>query len=69
MASLVATTDVTGDGQSHNLFKGGQAKRHFFVSRFGKEFDEGKYRFNLMQTAVVKTADRDDVGNLTCNEL
>jgi hypothetical protein len=63
VATLLATTDVAGHGQAHNPFKTGEQKSHYLVSRFGKEFNDGAHRINLMQTAAVKTADRDLFGN------
>jgi len=68
VAGLVATTDVTGHGQAHNIFEGGERKKHFFVGRVGKEFKDGAHRFNLMQTAAVKSADRDEAGDFESRE-
>jgi hypothetical protein len=59
VAGLFATTDVTGRGQAHNIFKVGDQKSYYGVARLGKEFKEANYKFNLMGTAVVNTADRD----------
>jgi hypothetical protein len=58
IAGLAASTDVTEEGQSHNFFKDGTSASNYFVTRLGREFDEGNVRFNLMQTAVVNTAPR-----------
>lgn len=68
VAALLATTDVTGDGMAHNPFKAGTRKAHYFVGRFGKEFHDGAHRVNLMQTATVKTADRDVYGDRASRE-
>ena len=53
-AVLVAATDETGDGQAHNPFKTGDHQAIYAIGRFGKEFNDGKYSFNLMQTGVFR---------------
>jgi hypothetical protein len=63
IAALAASTDVTADGQAHNLFKSGNQLSRYFVARLGKEFDGGRQRFNVMQTAVLNTASRDQYGD------
>lgn len=60
VAALAASSDVTGEGQAHNIFKNGQQLSRFFVGRFGKEFAQGRHRVNVMQTAVLNTANRFD---------
>jgi len=62
-AALYALTDITEEGQAHNPFKSGEQTTQFFVGRFGKEFNEGAHRFNVMQTAVLKPDDRDAYGD------
>jgi len=57
IAALFATTDVTEPGQAHNLFKSGSQKSHYAVARVGKDLSEGAFRFNLMGTAAIHTAD------------
>ena len=59
VAALAASTDITQEGQAHNLFKNGDQLTRYFVGRFGKEFTGGRNRFNLMQTAVLRTGSRD----------
>jgi hypothetical protein len=68
VAALLATTDVAGNGQAHNPFKSGERKSHFFVGRFGKEFQDGAHRINLMQTAVSNSADGDVYGEFASRE-
>jgi hypothetical protein len=63
VAALYALTDVTQEGQAHNPFKSGEQTTQFFVGRFGKEFNEGAHRFNVMQTAVLKPDERDVYGD------
>lgn len=58
VAALAASTDITHDGQAHNFFKNGDRLSRFLVGRFGKEFSQGRNRVNVMQTAVLNTADR-----------
>jgi hypothetical protein len=65
VGALYALTDITDEGQAHNLFKGGEQTTQFFVGRFGKEFSEGAHRFNMMQTAVLKPDDRDAYDDYT----
>lgn len=68
VAALIASTDITESGQSHNLFKKGVQSTHYMIGRFGKEFNEGQQRINVMQTAVFNDASRDDYGNLASRE-
>jgi hypothetical protein len=63
VAALVASTDLTGRGQSHNLFKSGDRLSRFAVARVGKEFDGGKHGIRLMGTAVQNTGDRATFGD------
>jgi len=58
VAALAASTDITQTGQAHNIFKNGQRLSRYLVGRLGKEFNQGRYRFNVMQTAALNTADR-----------
>jgi hypothetical protein len=68
IAALAAGTDITSDGQGHNLFKTGQQLSRYYVGRLGKEFDGGRQRFNVMQTAVLNTASRDLSGDFASRE-
>jgi hypothetical protein len=68
LAMLVASTDVTGEGQAHNPFKSGDQPSRFFVTRLGKEFAQGRYRFNVMQTAALRRADRVIYGNFASRD-
>ncbi len=54
VAALVATTDITGEGQGHNLFRSGTERSNYFVGRCGKDFAGGAHRVHLMQTAAVR---------------
>ncbi len=63
IATLVASTDITGHGQAHNLLKNGDRLSRYFVGRFGKQFSGGLQRFNLMGTAALNTANRDVFGD------
>lgn len=68
VAALVASTDLTGAGQAHNLFKSGERTSHYMVGRFGKEFNEGNQKVNVMQTAVLRQGRRDDYGDYNSRE-
>ncbi len=68
VAALAASTDVTEDGQNHNIFKNGNELSRYFVARVGKEFSQGRHSFNIMQTAVLNTADRPTYGNYKSRE-
>lgn len=68
VAALAASTDVTGEGQAHNLLKDGDRLSRYFVGRFGKEFGGGRHHVNLMQTAVLNTADHASHGDLASRE-
>jgi hypothetical protein len=68
VAALAASTDITGDGLAHNLFKSGERLSRYAVGRFGKEFSQGRYRFNVMQTAALNTADRATWGDRASRE-
>ncbi|HKW50263.1 MAG TPA: DUF5916 domain-containing protein [Candidatus Eisenbacteria bacterium] len=68
LAALAASTDVTGQGQAHNIFKDGSRLSRYAVTRLGKEFAGGRHRFNVMQTAVVNTASRDLFGDFASRE-
>jgi len=68
VALLAAATDVTPHGRGHNPFAGGSEDEYFVIGRFGREFDEGKQRFNLTATAVTKTSPRSDVGDFLSRE-
>ena len=63
VAGLYASADVTQDGQAHNFLKEGSSPSHFAVTRLGKEWRDGKTRVNVMQTARINTASREEVGN------
>jgi len=64
-AVLFAATDETGDGQAHNLFRGGDQRTYYGIGRFGTQFADDQHSFNLMGTAVVR--DRDSFGYQTRN--
>jgi hypothetical protein len=68
VAALAASTDITQTGQAHNIFKNGQRLSRYLVGRFGKEFNQGRYRFNVMQTAALNTADRATWGDRASRE-
>jgi hypothetical protein len=68
VAALAASTDVTDEGRAHNIFRNGEQLSRFFVTRLGKEFSQGRHRFNVMQTAVLRTANRDDYGDRASRE-
>jgi hypothetical protein len=63
LAGLYALTDITEEGRAHQLFTAGEQESHYFVARLGQEFREGTHRVNVMQTAVLRSADRDEHGN------
>jgi hypothetical protein len=56
VAALVASTDETNPGQAHNPFRSAGQQTYYGVGRFGKETSDGKHRFNLMQTFVLRDA-------------
>ncbi len=68
VGALAASTDVTGEGQGHNLLKDGTLLSRFFAGRFGREFAGGRHRVDVMQTAVLNTANRDQYGDLASRE-
>ena len=68
IAALVASSDITGRGQAHNLLKNGDRLSRYFVGRFGRQFNGGRQRFNFMGTAVVNTANRDVFGEFASRE-
>ncbi len=68
VAALAASTDVTSEGQAHNLFKEGTQLSRYYVGRFGKEFAGGRHRINVMQTAAINTANRGRYGDLASRE-
>ena len=68
VGALAACTDVTGEGQGHNLFKDGTQLSRFFVGRFGQEFAGGRHHVNAMQTAALHTASRDQYGDVASRE-
>lgn len=68
VAALAASTDLTSEGQAHNIFKNGDRLSRFFVGRFGKEFSQGRNSINFMQTAVLNTADRATWGDRASRE-
>lgn len=53
-AVMVAATDETNPGQTHNLFKGGDRRTVFAVGRFGKQFGNDMHSINIMQNAVIR---------------
>ncbi len=68
VAAMMAATDITNEGQTHNLFKNGSQSSQYMVGRFGKEFNQGNQRVNLIQTAVFRSASREDYGNSASRE-
>ncbi len=60
LAALAASTDLTGSGQAHNLFKSGRDLTNYFVTRVGKDFKDGNHSVNAMQTAVLRSGDSHD---------
>ena len=68
VAALAASTDLTNEGQAHNIFKSGERLSRFFVGRLGKEFAQGRHQINVMQTAVLNTADRQTWGDRASRE-
>ncbi len=63
VGALVAGTDVTQEGQTHNFLKQGNCAAHYAIGRFGKEFNDGNQKVNVMQTAVFRDASRDECGD------
>lgn len=68
IGALMATTDVTGHGQTHNFLKSGDAQANYFVGRLGTELSGGKQRISLMQTIVARPGSRDRYGDLGSRE-
>jgi hypothetical protein len=68
IGALMATTDVTGHGQTHNLLKGGDAQANYFVGRIGQEFSGGEKRVSIMQTVVGRPGSRARHGDLGSRE-
>ncbi len=63
IAALYALTDVTGRGRAHQFWNGGEQSTSYLVGRVGKESSGGDHRVGLMQTAVLRSADRDEFGD------
>ena len=63
LAVLAAATDLTGTGQGHNFFKGGERETYFAVARVGQQFNGGLHRVNLMGTAVNNPGSYADYGD------
>lgn len=59
VAALAASSDLTQDGQAHNIFKNGDRLSRFVVGRFGKEFSQGRHHINVMGSAVFNSANPD----------
>ena len=68
LAALAASTDITLPGQAYNITKNGDRLSRYAVARLGKEFSQGRQRFNFMQTATFNTADRATWGDLASRE-
>ena len=68
LAALAASTDVTQPGQAYDITHSGDRLSRYFVGRVGKEFSQGRHRFNLMQTAAFNTADRETWGDVASRE-
>ncbi len=68
IGTLLAITDVTGEGQTHNLFKDGTQQSSFLASRIGQEFAGGRYQFNVTQTVVARPGSRAQFGDLGSRE-
>ncbi|MBN2565108.1 MAG: carbohydrate binding family 9 domain-containing protein [Candidatus Eisenbacteria bacterium] len=68
VAALYAATDVTDRGKAHQLFTSGERRANYLVGRLGKEFNEGAYRVNFMQTAVLRSADRETYGDFASRD-
>ncbi len=68
VAALLAETDLTEDGKTHNIFKRGSRLSRYFVSRLGKEFNQAKYKFNVMQTMVLNSGSPEDFGDMGSRE-
>ncbi len=68
IAALAAMTDVTDTGQAHNLFKNGDQLNRYLITRLGREWNQGRFRINLMQTVAQKTAEREAVGSFRSRE-
>ncbi len=56
-AVMVAATDETGAGQSHNPFADGHDQTWYAIGRFGRQFGGGAHQVGLMQTAVIRDTD------------
>lgn len=63
LAALYAVTDVTDDGRAHQFWNDGRQTTQYLVGRLGKEFNDGNHRVAVMQTAVLRSADRDSFGD------
>ena len=68
IGALLASTDVTSEGQAHNVLKDGSHGSRYFVGRLGKEFRRGTWRFDLMQTAVQNAGSRERFGDFGSRE-
>ena len=68
IAALAASTDVADPSPAYNIFRGGERSSKYAVCRLGKEFNEGRQRFHVMQTAVLRSASRDIWGDFASRE-
>lgn len=68
VAALVAATDITAEGQNHNVLKRGACSSQYLVGRFGKEFNGGNQKVHVMQTAVLRDASRAEYGDRASRE-
>ncbi len=68
VAALVAATDITAKGQTHNLLKQGACSSQYLVGRIGKEFNGGRQKVHVMQTAVLRDASRAEYGDRASRE-
>jgi len=68
LAGLVAGTDLTRDGQTHNFLKSGGCAAQYMVARLGKEFNQGNQKIRFMQTAVYRSGARAECGDAGSRE-
>ena len=63
VAALYALTDVAAEGRAHQFWNDGEQTTQYVVGKLGKEFSGGDHSVSVMQTAVLRSADRDSLGD------
>ncbi len=68
IGALVAATDEAVPSHANNIFRSDGQRATYAVGRLGKEFNDANYKFNVMGTAALKSADRLTYGDRASRE-